>query len=298
MYDVIILGGGIAGMTAGIYAARKGKNVLLLEKGICGGQINLAENVENYPGYSEISGPELSGKLQEQAILCGVKIENDGASYIDCLAGGTFEIRTEFEETYPTKQVILATGTEYRKLGVEREKELIGMGISYCAVCDGAFFRGREVAVVGGGNTAFQDAKYLSKLCKKIHLIHRRSQFSAEQVVIDEVKQLENVEIHTDYVVTKLLGDTMLSGVELTKKDGQRMILDIGGLFVAVGRVPHGVECSKKIACDEAGYYLTDEKCRTNIPGIYAVGDIRQKDLRQLVTAAADGAIAATALAE
>lgn len=295
-FDMLILGGGIAGLTAGIYAARQGKKACVLEKALCGGQILLAERIENYPGFSDISGYELAARMEEQAKICGVRIENGEAVRIHCLPEGNFRVETEDKDvSWFGKRIILATGTVCRKLGVEGEEEMTGAGVSYCAVCDGAFFRGKNVAVVGGGNTAFQDAIYLSGLCEQVYLVHRRQQFRAEQVLVDRARALPNVKFLTDRVVTKMAGEGVLSGILLRDPEGTETFLKVEGVFAAAGRIPLDIPCTEPLEKDDGGYYVTDENCQTNVKGIFAAGDIRSKKLRQLITAAADGATAASA---
>ncbi len=288
MYDIIIVGAGPAGMTAALYAGRAGRSVLLLEKETVGGQITYSPCVENYPFVKKISGMELADNLFEQINELGAQIEFETVTSIE----NDGEIKRVICEgaVYEARAVIIASGAKHKKLGLEREDELIGSGVSYCAVCDGAFFKDKTTAVVGGGNTALQDALYLADICKKVYLIHRRDSFRGDLELVNKLKKLTNVEIITPAKITALLGDNVLSGIELD--NGRRILLD--GLFVAVGQAPKNEPFSSVIDLDEFGYADSAEDCVTRTEGIFVAGDCRQKTVRQLATAVADGASAAT----
>ena len=278
MYDIIIVGAGPAGLTAAIYARRAQKKVLVLEAKSYGGQIINTLDIENYPVESHISGFDFATKLYNQVKDLNAEIKFEKVVEIK---------ENEFEKevittknSYHAKTVILSTGSENRKLGVDKEEEFIGKGVSYCATCDGAFYKKKMVAVVGGGNTALEDALYLSDIVEKVYLIHR--------------KEKENVELIYNSTVTKLIGEERLEKIEVTNKDGSKKELEVSGLFVAVGRIPENENFRNLVDMDDDGYIIAKEDCKTNIPGIFVAGDNRTKSLRQLVTATSDGAIAAT----
>ena len=280
-YDVIIIGGGPAGCTAGIYACRGGLKTLIIEKKFCGGQASLTDIIENYPGLDGISGFEFSQKLKAHALNYGAEIVSENVESID------LESKVKRVNDYEAEHIIIATGAVPKKLGIDREEELTGRGVSYCATCDGMFFKGKDVAVVGGGNTALEDAEYLSRICNRVYLIHRRDKFRGDMHLVKRVEALENVEFCMENQVRELIG-TPLSAVIL--KDGRE--LSVNGIFIAVGNNP---ESELFGACEkENGYILTDEFMRTSIDGVYAVGDVRKKFLRQIITACSDGAVASS----
>ena len=293
MYDIVIVGAGPAGLTAAIYARRAAKSVLVLEAKAWGGQIINTPDIENYPAAAHISGADFANALYAQAVGLGAEVRLEKVVAVEDL-GKRKKVRSTAAE-YEAGAVILATGSENRKLGVDREAGLTGKGISYCATCDGNFFRRRDVAVVGGGNTALEDALYLADLANKVYLIHRRDSFRGEEATVARLREKQNVEFVFNATVTALLGDKRLSGVELTDKfSGEKRELEVKGLFVAVGRIPENESFRTLIDVDEAGYAVADESCRTKVPGVFVAGDNRTKEVRQLVTAAADGAVAAT----
>ncbi len=292
MYDIIIVGAGPAGMTAALYARRAGRSVLIIEKETVGGQITFSPCVENYPFVKKMSGMELADNLFEQINELGAEIEFDTVTSIEKI-DGFIKVVCEFE-SYETKVVIIASGAKHKKLGLLREDELIGSGVSYCAVCDGAFFKNKTTAVVGGGNTALQDALYLADICEKVYLIHRRDSFRGDAELVNKLKANPSVEIVTPANITALLGDNALVGVELD--NGRKLMID--GLFIAVGQSPENQPFSSVIALDEAGYADSGEDCSSITEGIFVAGDCRKKDVRQLATAVADGATAATRACE
>ena len=312
MKDVIIIGAGTAGLTAAIYALRAGKSVLVLEQGNYGGQIINTPKVENYPGIEQISGYEFAAGLYRQAERLGMEYRSekvtdirleDGAEAREELSSASLETGNKIVETteqsYRARAVILATGAKNRPLGIEKEAEYTGRGISYCATCDGMFFRGKKVAVVGGGNTALEDAAFLSNYCEKVYLIHRRETFRGEEKLVKELRKKENVEFFLNKTVQELEGGATLQAVVLRDKiSGEESRLEISGLFVAIGQMPENGVFAGLVDLDENGYILAGEDCRTNVEGIFAAGDCRKKTVRQLTTAAADGAVAALAAAQ
>lgn len=290
MYDLIILGAGPAGLTAGIYAARGGLNAVIVESKAVGGQAALTAEIENYPGFASVSGYELVSLMQAQCEALGVSFVFDAPVAL-ALEGDVKRVDTAYSGTLEARAVVLATGALPRTLGIERESELLGGGVSYCATCDGAFFRGKPVAVVGGGNTAVEDALYLEKFASEVYLIHRRDALRADAILADRVKN-SGVHIVWDSVVTALDGDKKLQSVTLKNvKSGDTSSLAVNGLFVAVGQKP-ATEGLTGVELD-GGYIVTDSEMRTSLPGVFAAGDVRKKTLRQVVTAAADGAVAA-----
>ena len=293
MYDIVIVGAGTAGLSAAIYALRAGKSVLLLEQLTYGGQIVNTPEIENYPGIKNISGFDFAQGLYEQATALGAELEFAQVSGID-----DGEIKTVHAggRDYECRAVILATGAKNRPLGLPKEQELTGNGVSYCATCDGAFFRGRAVAVNGGGNTALEDALFLSNYCSRVTVVHRRDAFRGEEKLVARLKEKENVDFELNATVSALLGEDELTGIELTDKiSGEKKTLDVEGLFIAIGQMPDNSAFASLVKLDPAGYIIAGEDCRTGTEGIFAAGDCRTKTVRQLTTAAADGAVAALA---
>lgn len=298
MYDVIIIGAGIAGLTAAIYVRRSNKTVLVLEGQAYGGQIINTLQIENWPGDYGVSGVDLMQKIYKQATELGAEVEFEEVVVVEKV-GEDFVIKTEDGE-YKAGAVILAVGAEDKKLGIEREAELTGRGVSYCATCDGAFYKGKNVAVIGGGNTALYDAVYLADIADKVYVVHRRDEFRGDAVLVEKLKRKENVEFVLGYVPEQILGDDKVAGVKLApsgRVDGvtSERILDVDGIFVAIGKKPATEKYAELVKLDENGYIVASEDCRTSCDGIYVAGDCRTKDIRQLVTAAADGAVAADA---
>ncbi|MBE6553173.1 MAG: thioredoxin-disulfide reductase [Ruminococcaceae bacterium] len=297
-YDMIVVGAGPAGMTAALYALRAGKSLLLIEGQAYGGQIVQSQKVENYPGAPDISGWELAEQMMNQIRALGVKLVAGNVTGIEKNADGDFLVKTD-ADSYEARTVILATGVGHRKLGVAGEEALIGRGVSFCATCDGMFFRRREVAVVGGGNTAVQDALVLSELCAKVYLIHRRDGFRAEERLMERLRNTENVTLLTNTVVSEMKGDGRLESLLLrnVKTDATRELF-VAGVFEAVGNLPRNAAFSDLVALDPDGYIVTDRDCRTSCEGIFAAGDCCQKAVRQLTTATADGTVAALSAIE
>lgn len=293
MYDILIVGGGTAGLTAAIYARRAGKSVLVLEGTAFGGQITSSHLVENYPGIPAVSGMDYADALTGQAKALGAEVKFGKVSDAQKTEAGF--LLTAGKRTYEGKALILATGAKHRKLGVDREEELVGRGISYCATCDGAFFKDKNVAVTGGGDSALQAALYLSGICARVTIVHRRGQFRAQQAYVDAARERENIEYAMDSRITKLLGEAALTGVVLADGAGQETTLLVDGLFVEVGQEPDNGLFAHLAQLDEKGYFAAGEDCATKTSGVFVAGDCRAKGLRQLTTAASDGAVAATA---
>ena len=296
MYDIIIIGGGPAGLTAAVYARRAGKSVLILEKAVLGGQIAWSPKVENFPSVMSISGTELGDRMAEQAIAQGADIEFEEVIGIDDL-GDRRRVRCEFGAEYEGRAVIIATGAKPRMLGIEREEDLVGSGVGYCAVCDGAFFKNMPVAVYGGGNSALQDALLLSETSSRVYLIHRRDSFRGESALVDKLKEKDNVEFVLSATITRLIGDEELKGIIVSQNGSEREI-KVSGLFVAIGHVPDNEAFASVLTLNNSGYAVADERCITSTPGVFVAGDCRTKSVRQLTTAVADGATAALAACE
>ena len=289
MYDIIIIGAGPAGLTAALYARRANKKVLVLEAKSYGGQILNAHKVENYPGIANISGFDLATNMYNQVKELGTEIKFETALHIDKEKNITTN-----EGTYQAKSIILATGSENRKLNIPKEEDFIGKGVSYCATCDGNFYKNKTVAVVGGGNTALEDAIYLSDIAKKVYLIHRRDEFRGEDRYAKELKTKDNVTLILNSNITKLIGENLLKEIEVTNNNGEIRNIEIDGLFIAVGQSPKNEIFANLININKSGYIESNDGVHTNIDGIYVAGDTRVKTLRQLTTAVSDGAIAAT----
>lgn len=293
MYDIIIVGAGPAGLTAAIYARRASKKTLVLEATTYGGQIINTLDIENYPAEEKITGVELAKKFYNQAKNLGAEIEFE--KVVEIVDNGATKIVKTEDDEYEAKAVIIATGTEVRKLGLKNEEKLTGRGVSYCATCDGAFYKGKTVAVAGGGSGALYEASYLSNIVEKLYLIHRRDEFRGEDALVRELEEKGNVEFVLGANVTGIIGDDRLEKIEVTKNDGEKLELLVDGLFVAIGREPKNKEIAPFLNFDDAGYIDAGENCKTNIEGIFVAGDNRTKSTRQIVTATADGAVAASA---
>ena len=293
VYDVIIIGAGPAGMTAAIYALRSGKKVLLIEASAYGGQITNTLKIENYPAAPNISGYEFASNLYKHVVGFGADIVYERATGITD-SDDTKIVHTSKNQDYTAKTVIIATGAKNRMLGAIGEKKFIGRGVSYCATCDGMFFRGKDVAVVGGGNTAVEDALFLSEYCNKVYVIHRRDSFRGAKTKLEKLKTRDNVEFVLNTVVTNVIGDKKVSAIE-TKQvhSGDTQKIAVEGLFVAVGQKPQNSEFSNVVDIDKSGYIVAGEDCQTRTKGIFVAGDCRVKNVRQLVTATADGAVSA-----
>lgn len=292
MYDIIVIGGGPAGMTAALYSLRANKSVLVLEKGAFGGQITFSPLVENIPGHSALSGNDFAALLVEQVLEQGGDL--DSAEVTEIRGGDVKTVVTDSGE-YTAKAVIIATGAEHRRLGLKNEENLIGSGISFCAVCDGAFYQGKHVGVVGGGNSALQEALLLSELCEKVTVIQNLAFLTGEQRLRDRLAEKKNVEVIFNSTVAELLGSETLNGIVIENTDGERKNIPLDGLFVAIGLVPKNAAFSNLIELDKYGYAVSDESCLSKTEGVFVAGDCRTKKVRQVTTACADGAVAALA---
>ena len=289
IYDCIVIGGGPAGLSSAIYLRRALKSVLLIEKGVFGGQITTSPKVENYPGFKEISGLELGTKMYEQSKELGVETMYGEVSKIT-KNEDLFQVFVG-DKQYQSKVVIYATGASPRKLGVLNEEKLVGSGISYCATCDGAFFKGKTVCVVGGGNTAVDDALYLSNVAQKVYVIHRRDTFRGEPVKVAILKEKENVSCIMNATEKEVIGDSQVKQIVLNVK-GKEQTLDVDGIFVAIGQVPNTTILEDFVPLNDNGYIKTNLQLETSVAGFYAAGDVREKQVRQLTTATNDGTIA------
>lgn len=292
MYDVIIIGGGPAGLTSAVYTRRAGMSTLIIEAAVCGGQIINSQEVDNFPSREHVPGWQLADEWQKHAANLGTEIKYGDVSEIEM--NGNTKIVHSAKGNFEAKTVIIANGAGHRRIDCKGAMEYTGRGVSTCATCDGAFFKGKEVAVVGGGNTAFEDALYLSTLCSKVWLVNRRAQFRANSTMVETVSSKPNVEILVPYIPYEVLGDMRVSGFKVQNTDtGEIRELNTLGIFTAIGMIPNNERFSNVAELDNGGYIITDENCRTKTFGVFAAGDTRSKDLRQLVTAASDGAIAA-----
>ncbi len=290
LYDVIILGSGPAGLSAAVYAQRACFHTLVIdEKPFSGGQILDTYEVDNYPGLPGISGFELGQKFRAHADSLGAEFVNEKVKEIRVRGDKKLVVTDKTE--YETRALILATGARHRKLAVAGEEKFMGMGVSYCATCDGAFFRGKHVAVVGGGDVALEDALFLARSCEKVYLIHRREMFRGAGILQERVKETENIELVLNSIVQEIRGEEQVSSVLLRNNvDETEHEIAVQGVFIAVGIQPNTIAAEAIVAQDEQGYIIAGEDAKTNIPGIFAAGDVRTKQLRQVITAAADGA--------
>ncbi len=295
MYDIIIVGGGPAGLTAAVYARRANKTVLVIEKGSFGGQITYSPKVENIPGFAEVTGNEFAEKLVEQVLYQGADVEC--SEVLGVTDGDIKTVHTDSGD-YEGKAVIIATGAKHRLLGLDREEDFIGEGISFCAVCDGAFYEGKTVAVIGGGNSALQEALLLSELAEKVYVIQNLDTFTGESKLVDQLNAKKNVESIFGTVVEKLNGESELSSITVRNSAGEACEIAIDGMFVAVGLIPQNEPFAELIELNKWGYADSGEDCLTKADGFFVAGDCRSKRIRQVATAAADGAIAALAACE
>ena len=293
MHDCVIIGGGPAGLTAALYLARAGMDAVLLEKAYTGGQITLTGEMENYPGLEEpVAGVVFAQRLESQAKRFGADIRQEQAVSLD-LNGRVKRIHTE-DHVYECRTVILASGANPKKLGIPGEDRLTGIGVSWCATCDGMFYRDRDVAVIGGGDTAAEEAIYLSRICRKVYMVHRRDKLRAISVLAGKVARTDKIEICWQAIPLEIQGDTSVTGLKVRfLQDGAEKVLAVDGVFIAIGYRPENALLAGKVDLSEDGYILTDEMMQTSVDGVFAAGDIRHKTLRQVVTACADGAVAA-----
>jgi thioredoxin reductase (NADPH) len=294
-YDILVIGAGPAGLTAAIYGARGGFKTAIFEKALVGGQITVTEHVENYPGFEEVlSGYELGDKMRQQAVKFGAEFIDEEVTAI--ALDGLCKIVETTEHTYRAKTVIFAAGAHPRKLNIPGEEKFTGRGVSYCATCDGALYRGKTVAVIGGGDSAVEESLFLTKFCEKVYIIHRREELRAQHIIQVRAKEHPKIEFVLSTVPLEIVGDTKVTGVELYNKiKEQNVHLDVDGVFVYVGILPNTSLVENRLEFDKEGFIKTEEDMSTNVPGIFVAGDIRSKMLRQVVTACSDGAIAAFA---
>ncbi len=290
MYDIIVVGAGPAGLTASIFARRASKSVLVLEAKTYGGQIINTLNIENYPTEPHISGFEFATKIYEQAKELGAEIVFE--KVVDINIEDDYKEVVTNKNKYKCKAIILATGSDNRKLSLDKEDELIGKGISYCATCDGAFFKKKNVAIAASSNTSLEDALYLSDIAKKVYVIYKKD--NIEENLLEKLNSKDNISISYNSTVIKLYGDDKLTGIDIKDKSGNISNIEVDGLFVAIGRIPENQNFAKYVNLDDKGYIIANEDCKTNIEGVFVSGDNRTKELRQLVTATSDGAVAAT----
>lgn len=294
MYDLIIIGGGVAGMTAAIYAARSGLSALIIEKAGFGGQAALTAKIENYPSYKEIEGFQLAADIKAQVDALGVESRSADVTGL-CKENDIFTVATD-SDSYQSKAVIIANGVRRRELGIPGEDKLRGRGVSWCAVCDGGFFRKKKTAVIGAGNSALGDAIYLSNLCEEVYLIFRRDYPTATQSYMDQLEKIDNIRLMPRHIPVEIKGDFVVNALTVKNVDsGEMSDIEVNGVFEAIGLIPDNDLFSELAELDENGYIITDGEMRTKTPGLFAAGDTRQKSLRQIVTACSDGAQAATA---
>lgn len=294
MYDLIVVGAGPAGLTAAIYARRADKSVLVLDKGMFGGQMTFSPKIENYPGYNQISGNDLAEKMVSQAIEMGAELDMAEVTKIE-KEGNIFCVYSG-DDIYMAKTVILATGARHRLLGIDREEDFIGDGISFCAVCDGAFYAGKTVAVIGGGNSALQEAIMLSDGCEKVYVVQNLDFLTGEEKLAEILRKRTNVEIIYGTTVEAIHGNDVFGGIVIKNTaSGEKTRLDLDGMFIAIGQVPENEAYKNLVALSDRGYVISDENCLTDTEGLFVAGDCRTKNIRQISTACGDGAIAALA---
>lgn len=293
-YDLIIIGSGPAGLTAAIYAARAELKFAVLERSpISGGQVLLTYEVDNYPGMPGMSGSALSDAFRAHCDKLGCKFITDEVEQITREADGSFLIKCSETGNITSKSIIACTGASHKTLGVPGEEELTGMGVSYCATCDGSFFKGKDVVVVGGGDVAVEDAIYLSRICHKVYLVHRRDEFRAARTLVTQARHIINIDFITSATIESINGEDEVNSVAIKNlKTGDVTSLEVNGVFIAVGIAPNSELFGGLTELNKSGYIITDESCCTAVPGLYAAGDVRTKSLRQIITAAADGAVA------
>ena len=298
MYDVLVIGAGPAGMTAAIYAARAGYNTAMVEVGVPGGQAATTEIIENYPGFPQgVAGPDLMYKFFEQTQTFGVEMLYGYVEKLEC-EGEVKKVKVG-DNVYESKAVVIASGAKPRTLGVANEDRMRGRGVSYCATCDGFFFKDKDVLVVGGGDTAVEEAMYLTKMCSKVTLIHRRDQLRANRTAQNRAFANEKLEIVYNTTLEEIIGEDKVTAVRLKNKvTGEETVMDINGIFIFAGYLPNNDFFPAELEVDQNGYVLTDEKMQTNIPGVFAVGDVRKKTLRQVTTAVGDGGAVISAIEE
>ena len=293
-YDAIIIGAGPAGITAGIYLARAGRKAIIIEAGVPGGQVFINHEIENYPGFPEaISGSELAGRMEKQAVRFGVEIKNLPISKITKSSNGDFELEA-FSKKFTTRTVILATGSKPKQLGIPGEEKLFGAGVSYCSTCDGMFFKGKDVVVIGGGNSALHGAEYLERICNSVTLIHRRDEFRGDVFLVQRLKSDSKVKMILSTNVLEVVGDKKVEGLKVKNvKTGKEDIVKCDGVFIYVGSEPQNALVKDLVKLDEYGYVIAGTDMSTSLSGLYAAGDVTKKSYRQMVTAVSDGCVAA-----
>lgn len=293
VYDVIIIGSGPAGLTAAIYALRFGLSTLVIAGLDCGGQLMTTTKVENFPGFPDgVEGPELMRRMREQAVRLGVEMVENYVTDVD-FSNTPYKVDVSGVK-YKGRTLIIATGARHRELGLDSEKRLVGRGVSYCAVCDGYFFKDKKVAIVGGGDTAITDALYLTGICKEVHVIHRRNEFRASKALVDQIKGKSNAFFHLDSVVVDILGEKNVEGVKIRNlKKGSEEILDVEAVFIAIGHIPNTDIFKNKLELTDGGYIKTHDFVKTSVPGVFAAGDVMDPKYQQAITASGFGAIAA-----
>lgn len=294
MYDILIAGAGPAGLTAAIYCLRAGKSVLIIEKGAFGGQITYSPKIENYPGFTSASGNEIADAMVSHAMAQGADIELDTVTGIRSNADGSRTLVCEGGE-YTGGAVIIAVGCRHRRLGIEREEEFIGNGINFCAVCDGAFYKGGKVVMIGGGNSALQEALMLAEICPRVTVVQNLGYLTGEAKLIEQVKSKKNIDVLYGYVADGILGEDKLTGIRVRGEDGATLDIPADGVFVAIGLVPENKPFEEVAELDARGYFKSDESCLTKTPGVFVAGDCRAKAVRQITTAVSDGSVAALA---
>ena len=291
--DIIVIGGGVAGMTSAIYALRNGKKVTLIESDSVGGQIAFSPKVENFPSYKQISGSDFANKTFEQVLELGADFELEEVLSVEKLPDGTFKVKTD-AQTHTARAVIIANGVKHKHIGIDAESRLLGKGVYYCAVCDGAFCKGKEVAIIGDGNTALQSAILLSQICTKVYILTWFDKFFGDQSLVEQIRKTPNITVMPNTQVVDFVGQTELEGVKyVNKEDGSTAVLKLPAVFVNIGQVPDNARFNGLVELDNNGYILAGEDMSTKTPGLFVAGDTRKKTLRQLTTAVSDGAIAA-----
>lgn len=294
MHDIIIVGGGPAGLTAAIYARRAGKSVLIIEKAAFGGQMTYSPKIENYPGFASASGNNIADAMVEQVLGLGADVEIDNVTGIIENADGTKTVMGESGE-YRGRALIISIGCRHRHMGIQREEEFIGEGISFCAVCDGAFYKDKTIAMIGGGNSALQEALLLSESCTHVTVVQNLSFLTGEAKLIEQIKAKDNIKVLYGFVADSIIGDDVLEGIRVRNEKGERIELYVDGVFVAIGLMPENEPFKNVAKLNDCGYFDTDENCLTMTEGVFIAGDCRAKRIRQITTATADGAVAALA---
>ena len=295
IYDIITVGGGPAGLTAALYALRGGKSVLVIEKSAFGGQMTYSPKIENYPGFASASGNEIAEQIVDQVLGQGAEVEFDRVTSVSKGENGIFAVECESGETKYARAVIIANGCRHRRLGLEREEDFIGEGISFCAVCDGAFYKDRDVAVIGGGNSALQEALLLSQTSRRVTVVQDMPHLTGEARLAAQIDERDNIDVLCGYRAESLIGEDAIKGLKIRSASGEEREIAVDGIFVAIGLVPENEDFASLAELDARGYFDSDENCLTSTEGLFVAGDCRKKYIRQITTATADGAVAALA---